>query len=1242
MTRRIQLCLAFLFTAFISSAQYTQVGLGAVKSSGFGPMFTPDSTSFSRYAYIYPNASISNLQHGDTIRSIEFVRNGTDSLRSPANFKIFVKNTSRFHFGAGSINWLAESRDSGMTLVYDGSPIDAVGTKPGNIQFVFNKADYYVFDTTGNAINFQVLVEYSQQVNQASILTWNVETSFSVPAFTSTNETKYLRGGVSNWMDSITDRSTSIKPTIRFNHPKWDKELDVRNVYALGRYPLRMKTADTIKVIVENVGFKTINNHKVYMNVSGVNSYADTITIDQLAPYADTLLRFANYLPSNQGSETIQIKGEADGDSSNNTSSITRLVNYNVFTHVDPNQSNAGGIGFTGATGDFVAKFHVNDSDYINQIKVDFSQNNRLFQVGIWENDGPNGLPGTNIFTSDTLLSSAGTFILGINPKVKIKDVFYVGIRQVSNNNVGFSFQWEYPVRPDVFYFATPVGDSSWVPFSPDFSFNFNIQPRIQVSNDLAITEIIVPPNDTDYLYSPTDSISPRVKVNNYGSLDQNNFNVKLEILNKFNQVMYVDEQLISLKADSSTFLDFKNFSLFNLGDFTARAEVNLNIDSVKDNNVMESNFILYKDHDVAVDLIFEPGDGDSFNMNEEGFWPQLRVYNYGREDQSNFRVAVRLKQGDSVLHLERRILSLAGEQSQIMSFDSIYPPVEGWMTFEAFTELSIDSFPINDTSRAMVYGKKLRDIGVLGIIRPKENVKYATNTNFKPFVEYRNLGLESQDSVEIYCRIYNVDGVEVYADTAYKSLSFFSTAQSIFKDFQTGATPADYRCVMEVRIENDQDESNDSISRIFQVVDGRDLIVLSIDTPLANEVIAVNSTARPVYFSIYNNGLVQANNAKLLLQLLRTDQSIFWQDSILDVVIPKDDTLKLQSAPLPFTEGGDYQLRIINRWPAEDVYSSNDSLSVNYVVKFQNNISLDQMSKPSRDAEIDLNAIQSPEVQISNKGIQSSQGEVVLFIEDDLGFELYRDTSEFIGLTSNSDTLLVFKPLKINKEGGYQMRAFQLIADEVPLNDSLAHNFSVARTYDVAIDSTEVPIEGDALLIKYTHQPVAWISNKGQYAFADSIQVRCSIYVDASLIYSKTEQVSLDSGEVLKVLLDSSLRYPENKAAKAVFTVSHIKDVDPANDSLKLNFIFSDKLNISYKSSAGLEVYPNPFDQQVQIKSLTPIDRIELLDALGRKVFEAYPNSLDYMLKEPLKSGIYFVRIYRSDGMHKLKLVKR
>ena len=71
---------------------------------------------------------------------------------------------------------------------------------------------------------------------------------------------------------------------------------------------------------------------------------------------------------------------------------LERIVsNYNIFSHTDPFQGNAGGIGFNGSTGDFVAKFFSDTGVYINQVSVDFSSTGRGFRVGIWDDDGTGG-----------------------------------------------------------------------------------------------------------------------------------------------------------------------------------------------------------------------------------------------------------------------------------------------------------------------------------------------------------------------------------------------------------------------------------------------------------------------------------------------------------------------------------------------------------------------------------------------------------------------------------------------------------------------------------------------------------------------------------------------------------------------------------------------------------------------------------------------------------------------------------
>lgn len=1225
-------------------AQYTQVGNGGFPSYTYGPMSTIDSSAFfNRHAYIYPAATIAGLQHGDTIRSIAFMRDGSDTLAGTANFKIYIKNTARANFGSSALNWKAEVRDSGLTKVYDAHPRVAIGNTAGLVTFYFNQNPYYVFDTTGNAINLEILVEYTQQTNQINPIAWYNESSYYVPGFVSNNEAKYLSGGTANWNDSISTNSFQIKPTIRFNHPSKRSNVEVRNIYALGRYPIKMHTADSVKAIIENIGLDTVFNHKFYLEASGVNSYLDSLVVDTMLPYQSQIIAFGNYQPINQGTETLTVRADTDDDPTDNANSKLRSVNYNVYTHADPFNSNAGGIGFNGSTGDFVAKFYVGTSDYINQVKVDFSSSNRSFQIGIWEDDGPAGLPGTNIYTSDTMLTTAGTFILNLTPKVKVTGGYFVGVRQTSNTNVAFSYQPEVPVRPHVFYFAAPLGDTSWVPFSPGFNFNFNIQPRIQVANDLAISKIIVPAHNSLIEYDQTDSIEPRIEVSNHGTLNQNSALINLKIYNRFNQVVYNSNRVINVLSESSTQVSFDKFSLYNLGEFRAVASVNLNLDSVKDNNSLESIFTLYKNHDVAVDIIFEPSDGDTFEIKKDGFWPQVRIFNYGRLTQTNFPVTIRLLKDSIVLSSQTVLRSLVGGASEIVVFDSIFPQTDGWLVLEAFTGLDRDSFPENDTSRVIIYGRKSIDLAMLSILKPIETGKYATKTNFKPFVEFRNIGLKQQAGIKVYARIYNSAGVRVYLDSFTRSLNYYTTAQALFKDFFTGNVVGKYRFEAEVYVVGDQDESNDTLVNWFEVVEGRDLNLIQIDSPYMAELINANSTPRSIHFTVSNKGILD-----VLLPAFKVEVTnghvLFFADTVYTNQILKGDTIQLASKAIDFKTPGSYTIRIINIWALEDKRSANDTVTSTYVVKYKNDIRLIEALNPEFDDSLDLYAQMQPSISCFNSGSDTAANAVVYKIIDPLQQTFYTDTIGFTELPPDSELeIFTNTTLIFNKEGTYTIFCYLLNTDDNTNNDTIQGLFKVYRNFDIAIDSAELPLESKTYLIKTTYQPAIWISNKGLQAITDSLIIGCRITVDGNEIYNHYIDTAISAGTSAYIKFDSSLRYPEISEAKALFYLSHLRDKETNNDSLLFSFYFSDNLRVTNYSKNLTEVYPNPFSSSFSVHSNEIMKSILLYDVNGKQQLSLDNlNKTECKIDTELSAGIYYLKVIYNDHSEIIKLIRQ
>lgn len=1238
--------LAFISILFCqpAMAQYTQVGNGGFQSFTYGPMSTVDSSGFyNRHAYIYPSGSISNLSHGDTIRSIEFMRGGFDTLRGNCNFKIYIKNTYKADFGAGSINWLSETRDSGMTLLYNKNPKDEIGSTPGFVKFDFNEAPYYVFDTSGAAIHLQVLVEYTQQTNQPNPISWYNESSFYVPAFVSNNEAKYLSGGVSSWLDSISTSSFQIKPTVRFNHPDKLQNIEVRNVYALGRVPIKMNRADSVKAIVENIGRDTLFSHKVYLEVTGVNTYTDSITIDTLVPSEEIMIVFGDYLPAQQGNEFLTVRAAMDDDPSDNSTTYRRIVNYNIYTHSDPFSSNIGGIGFNGSSGDFVGKFYVDQTDRINQVKVDFSSTGRSYQIGIWDDNGAGGLPGTNLYTSDTLSTVPGTNIYNLDSTVTVNGGYYVGVRQTSNTNVAFSYQAEVPVRPHTFYFAAPLGDTNWVSFSPGFNYNFNIQPRLQVANDMAIEDIIVPDDGEQFEYSTTDSLFPKVAVSNFGTADQFSVLVNLRIVNRFGQSIYSSDRIIDLASEDSVWLNFDPFSLYNLGDFTAIASVDLNVDSVKDNNTLEHTFELYKNHDVAADIIFEPSAGDSFEIKQDGFWPQVRVFNYGIIRQVNFPVTAQLvDDSGNVFHSESQLVSLDGGSSVILVFDSIFPQNPGWQNFIVFTNLFRDSFPENDTVSVRIYGKKSKDMAIKSIVDPEPEQKYATQTDLRPYYNITNVGLEPQDSVLCLARIYGPNGLFLYQDTLYRDVSILSSSAVLFDPFYTGTRLGRYRVEFEVQIEGDQDESNDTASRYFNVVNGRDLMIISIDTPENNALYAIGSSEKPVQFKIYNNGIVDANNALFEILIKEKGGTLYFIDTIQNVSISTEDTLTLRSKELDYLQGGEYDLQITNLWQDEELRSTDDTARLSYIVKYQKDISVQEHIYPYSPYDANLRTELLMSFRLRNIGIDSSVNEsLVVWVNDPFNAEYYRDTLSWSTLRSEESRVLdLTLPIVSNEIGLHTVYSALMASDDNSENDTFQSTFSLKRYYDIAVDSAVLPKQDFTQLVKTSLKPQCYVSNQGLLG-VDSIYVYCVVSVSGIEIYADEVIIDLDSGTSMLVSFDSSLRYPDYALARSLFYVSFDKDLSYENDTLDSEFYFSDKLNIPSVKGRFTKVYPNPSGALTNISSSKPMQRVEIFNELGELVLlKAVSNDYTVAVNSQQLSGVYTAKVYSGNSIDVIRFI--
>jgi photosystem II stability/assembly factor-like uncharacterized protein len=297
-------------------------------------------------------------------------------------------------------------------------------------------------------------------------------------------------------------------------------DIEVTEVYSLGKLPINFATPHTVKALVKNNGGYVATNFDVTMDITGDNAFTDVQTITTLAPGDSVIVSFAAYSPTVEGTQTCTVSVSADDDNGNNSDTYDIATTLNTFNYSEGDVAD-GFVGFNGETGDFVAKFSTTDAAILNQVDVIFQADGDSFKIGVWDDDGVDNTPGTLLYSSDEELTTAGRYTMLINPGVSLlAGDFYVGILQTGTTNVGFGFQEELPIRAETFYFASPTGSTVWNDFNPNNRFRLMIEPKFATPNDVSV---LTASADDGQKAQPVDI---EFEIINYGTDDQSNIPV--------------------------------------------------------------------------------------------------------------------------------------------------------------------------------------------------------------------------------------------------------------------------------------------------------------------------------------------------------------------------------------------------------------------------------------------------------------------------------------------------------------------------------------------------------------------------------------------------------------------------------------------------------------------------------------------------------------------------------------------
>ncbi|RYY11189.1 MAG: hypothetical protein EOO04_35665, partial [Chitinophagaceae bacterium] len=168
------------------------------------------------------------------------------------------------------------------------------------------------------------------------------------------------------------------------------QDASVTNIYSIGKIPLNYGGSHQVKARIQNTSAIPLTNLPVTLTVTGANSFTDVQTIASLPANAVVTVTFAGYSNTTLGNNVLTVTIPPDVNNANNSRVWNQVVTTNLYGYKEPTLPNAAnGVGFTGGTGSFVAKFNTATPANVNEVKVDFTVAGQPYSIGIWDATGP-------------------------------------------------------------------------------------------------------------------------------------------------------------------------------------------------------------------------------------------------------------------------------------------------------------------------------------------------------------------------------------------------------------------------------------------------------------------------------------------------------------------------------------------------------------------------------------------------------------------------------------------------------------------------------------------------------------------------------------------------------------------------------------------------------------------------------------------------------------------------------------
>lgn len=1191
---RILIILLGLFI-FPLNAQFVQVGDGSYLGTFAGPMRVSLNTRTyqSKYAYIFPKSVLGNMQNGDSITSLEFMRTDGDTLKQ-SRMRMWLVNTNRPDLGATGVQFSQEIASA--TLVHDDNPQKYFGRDEKFYRLPFSKP--YVYDSLSGE-NLLLLVFYEQKDTFKAGVSFYFEGSATVNGYGS-QQTQFSAG---TWASDTLNNITEYHPTIIFNYPRKDVDLLVRGTYTLGKIPLPLGNPDSVKSYIRNVGKKDVFAMKMYTYTKGFNKQKDSFYIT-LPSGNEKFFEAPSLLPSKVGLDTVVVES-SDKVVSNNIAVSYRLGNENMYSYRDVTLTPApGGIGFNGAQGDFVARFQSNKSKYINQISVAFGASGRLFRVGIWAYDSLKARPGKLIYQSDSLKSVSGTYILDLKTPVKVEGSFFVGVRQLDLNNVAFGYQMEQPVRPQTFFYASPLGDTNWVDFHPNAPYKFIIEPRLQADYDYRAVFAKLPKDTFDILSK--DTVAPVVSVKNVGaltSLDSVEITCEIRGLNVLHYKKTIKDTLSAGITRQYTLP--KEFVPKEFGEHRLLFYVKHKSDRINDNDTFRSLFYVGVTKDVQVKTVYSPTSNSLYIYKVDTMQPLIEIINLGYDNTPNFDAYCQIIKNKKILYSARINQSLPRFQTKLLVFPTYKCEDTGKLTVLLFTRMTGDRNPSNDTQVRYIIVYKKTDFVADSILSPVLDQSYTQGTTHTFKARIVNDGVLQLGKPRVVVKVFGPTGSKIYEDSTSRDIDGNSSILTTMPRTLKTTAKGKYRVWLGSNTTHDIYPENDSLSGVFFVGYPVDFYLDKVDLA---DTLTNTSTGYAFNFNAGNRGYENAQN-KVEVRCEISRKGTVWHSEDISVLLDtssyKTFAFLKKFRPL-FT--GEYQLKAFVKHP-NDVLRGNDTFTKKvWVLVGKDALVTDVLNISESEIKYQPTRLDTLKFTIQNQGVDNMT-EVQIFAKVFKKGQSIFENFKTVDLNASEQKTVEFLPALGNLDTAtYKIVAYTSSLDDQNIfNDSFIRIFYVRRTSDLRLIMLDSPSVNEQYKTNLPMRPRVLLMNTGQDSTIRDIKMDLKIRVQGNITPVYESQLSLNEllpqQDATVFAMQDFTPSQQGAYEFEVFAVNNM-DLWPANDTLRGNFNISVNAISQLNNPIKYLVYPNPVrNGNLVLKTDVQLTDLIITDVLGRNL---------------------------------------